>query len=95
MRIQGPRIAKITAKHSPAVQAIAEPHSWAPLMLNGACRSPSFSIKLLGPEENIGPSVRLENKKNQAGRLGELGLMQGMKRGLGGVFCSVGLDEFF
>jgi hypothetical protein len=63
MRIEGLRIAKITAKHSPAVQVIALPHAWVPWMLRGAYRSPSFSIKLFGPEENIGPSVRLSKKK--------------------------------
>ncbi len=36
MRIQGLRIAKITAKHLPAVQVIAEPHAWVPWMLRGA-----------------------------------------------------------
>jgi hypothetical protein len=63
MRIEGLRIAKITAKHSPAVQVIALPHAWVPWMLRGACRSPSLSIKLFGPEENIGLSVYLWKKK--------------------------------
>ena len=63
MRIEGLRIAIITAKHSPAVQVIALPHAWVPWMLRGACRSPSFSIKLFGPEENIGLSVCLRKQK--------------------------------
>jgi hypothetical protein len=46
MRIEGPRIAKITAKHSPAVQVIAEPHAWVPWMLRGACRLPTFEISI-------------------------------------------------
>jgi hypothetical protein len=63
MRIEGPCIAKITAKHSPAVQVIALPHAWVPWMLRGACRSPSFSIKAVWPEENIGLSVCLRKQK--------------------------------
>ena len=63
MRIEGPRIAKITAKHPPAVQVIEQSHAWVTWMLPGAYRSPSLSIKLFGPEENIGPSVRLSKKK--------------------------------
>jgi hypothetical protein len=63
MRIEGLRIAKITAKHSSAVQVILDSHAWVPWMLCGACRSPSFSIKLFGPEENIGLSVCLWKKK--------------------------------
>ena len=63
MRIEGLRIAKITAKHSPAVQVILDSHAWVPWMLRGACRSPSFSIKLFGPEENIGLSVCLRKQK--------------------------------
>ncbi len=63
MRIEGLRIAIITAKHSPAVQVIALPHAWVSWMLRGACRLPCFSIKLFGPEENIGPSVYLRKQK--------------------------------
>jgi hypothetical protein len=63
MRIEGLRIAKITEKHSPAVQVILDSHAWVPWMLRGACRSPSFSIKLFGPEENIGLSVCLRKQK--------------------------------
>jgi hypothetical protein len=32
IRIQWPRIAKITTKHSPAVQVIEQPHAWMPWM---------------------------------------------------------------
>jgi hypothetical protein len=82
MRIEGPRIAKITAKHSPAVQAIEQSHAWVSWMLPGACRSPSLSIKLFGPEDTTGPSVRQRKKKLR----GALGLMQAMERGFRGVF---------
>ncbi len=63
MRIEGLRIAIITAKRLLAVQVIALPHAWVPWMLRGARRSPSFSIKLFGPEENIGLSVCLRKQK--------------------------------
>jgi hypothetical protein len=66
MQIEGPRIAKITAKHPPAVQVIEKSHAWVPWMLPEACRSPSFSIKQFGPEETTGPSVCLQKQQTQA-----------------------------
>jgi hypothetical protein len=79
MRIQGPRIAKITAKHSPAVHVIEQSYAGVSWMLRGACRSPSFSIKLLAKKKTlVHPSI--SEKKTSGLRPCGLGLMQGMER---------------
>jgi hypothetical protein len=54
MRIEGPRIAKFTAKHSLAVQVIAELCAGA---LDERGGSMQIALFQFGPEENIGPSV--------------------------------------
>jgi hypothetical protein len=62
MQSEGPRIANITAKHSPAVHMIEQSHAWAPWMLRGACRSPFFKHQVVGAEEINGPSICLRKK---------------------------------
>jgi hypothetical protein len=65
MRIEGLRIAIITAKHPPAVQVIEQSHAWVTWMLPGAYRSPSLSIKLFGKKKTlVYPSA--SQKKTQA-----------------------------
>jgi hypothetical protein len=56
MRIEGPRIAKFTAKHSLAVQVIAELCAGA---LDERGGSMQIALFQFGPEESIGPSVCL------------------------------------
>jgi hypothetical protein len=64
MQIEGLRIAKFTAKHSLAVQVIAEPHAWVPWMLRGALRGAFFQHHCLAQKKtSVYPSVS-ENKNS-------------------------------
>ena len=60
MRIEGPCIAKITAKHSPAVQVIALPHAWVPWMLRGAssCLAQKKTLVYPSVSENKNSGLR-------------------------------------
>jgi hypothetical protein len=90
MRIEGLRIAKITAKHSPAVQVIESHKLWCPDVA-WSMQIALFSIKLFGPQENIGLSVRL-GKKKSGFRPGGIRADVGDGMRIRGVGCAIRWD---